>query len=360
MCACHACSMSTLNDAHHSKLTARLPPLPASLFHRLQQVKDWIAAWHSSDEGEPTEAVTGAGAASGAPTTRVTEPSMPSSAAAVLSQMTADAPVASTPVGIDVGAGAGTPAAPVEEEQELAAVGAAVSVPTSEPEGPSAAEREAEYKARISSVMSESRLAYSEQLGREQARVARVTDRMRNRVSLAAWLLGALRGMHGMAWQARRGALPPTHASWKFGAVGHTRMQFYLLTSAGAPTPHACRWCRWVLTTRPRSSRCGRWGGGGGAVLRGCAAGLVQVAWCRWGAYQRCSTRSPASPPSGLCIHPMQASKCLLHSPAHPLTHPLRVQLYESKKVQEEELLQKSQRILDTLVSPPCCCVLLL
>lgn len=111
-----------------------------------QQVKDWIAAWNSGSEGSegrPTELEFPAPSA--APTTRVTEPSLPSSAAALLSAMTADAPVGATPRG-EEGPAAGSPSV---EEQVLSAVAAAA--PTSEPSGDaSAAEKEAEYKARIS------------------------------------------------------------------------------------------------------------------------------------------------------------------------------------------------------------------
>ena len=77
----------------------------------------------------------------------MTEPSLPSSAAAVLSALTADAPVGATPV---AGDGSEGPAAagPSADEQALAAV--AAGAPAGEPAGEaSAAEKEAEYKARI-------------------------------------------------------------------------------------------------------------------------------------------------------------------------------------------------------------------
>lgn len=138
------CPATVRLPATHPAVQASQLPLPATC---PQQVKDWISAWQTSGDSKPAETLEFP-AREAAPTTRVTEPSLPSSAAAVLNAMTADAPVGATPVGED---GPGSQAPP-EEEKELAAVAAAAApAEPAEPAGDaSAAEKAAEYKARIS------------------------------------------------------------------------------------------------------------------------------------------------------------------------------------------------------------------
>lgn len=131
-----------------------------------QQVKDWISAWQSGGEGKPVESLEFP-ARDAAPTTRVTEPSLPPSAAEVLSAMTADAPVGATPVRED---GPGSQAPPAEEK-EVAAV-AAAAAPVEPPGDASAAEKQAEYNARISAVRAEAK-----QL--QEAKAQRVASEMR-------------------------------------------------------------------------------------------------------------------------------------------------------------------------------------
>lgn len=119
----------SLLAAHPALLTLTFPlPRPLPSPPPPQQVKDWIAAWRGEGEGAAADAPQ-AGAAE-PPTTRVTEPSMPASAAALLSQMTADAPVAATPVGQEAPAAT---AATGAEEPVLA--GAAAFAPAGEPAG---------------------------------------------------------------------------------------------------------------------------------------------------------------------------------------------------------------------------------
>ncbi|KAL4421700.1 hypothetical protein ABPG77_010644 [Micractinium sp. CCAP 211/92] len=113
-----------------------------------KQVKEWIEAWRGSaaTDAEPAPAAP-VEVPSGAPTTRVAEPTLHPSAAAVLSAMTADAPVANTPMDA-------TPAAAIESQQQqeegreepepvLAAVAAPAAPADTEP---SAAEKEVAYK----------------------------------------------------------------------------------------------------------------------------------------------------------------------------------------------------------------------
>lgn len=184
-----------------------MPPACLLIPLLVQDVKRWMAAWHSGSAGEQ-EAPAGAEAApaatsaaaedsdskeappasdskeappasgaeeeeaspiaAAAPITRITEPSLPGIAAAVLAAITADAPVASTPVAAgDASNGAaaaaqeaeGQAAEVVEAEQEpvLALALAAPVAPV--PVGPSTQEREAAYKARIAAVLAESKLA---------------------------------------------------------------------------------------------------------------------------------------------------------------------------------------------------------
>lgn len=121
----------------------------------LQQVKEWIEAWRGSaaTDAEPAPAAP-VEVPSGAPTTRVTEPTLPPSAAAVLSAMTADAPVANTPMDA-------APAAAIEGQQqqeerreELEPVLAAVAAPAAPADTePSAAEKEVAYKAKVAAVV---------------------------------------------------------------------------------------------------------------------------------------------------------------------------------------------------------------
>lgn len=155
-----------------------------------KQVKDWIAAWSSEgEEAQPAEAfqlADGAlptSAAAAPTTTRVTEPSMPASAAAVLSALTADAPVAATAVG--------HAAAAVEDdddfsvgEQEQVLVGAAAPAPLAPAgsEQPSAEERESAYRQRISTVMADSKLGYGATIAQQQAKAERVARALRKRV----------------------------------------------------------------------------------------------------------------------------------------------------------------------------------
>ncbi|PRW55980.1 hypothetical protein C2E21_5123 [Chlorella sorokiniana] len=134
-----------------------------------QQVKDWISAWQTSSESKPAESLEFP-AREAAPTTRVTEPSLPSSAAAVLNAMTADAPVGATPVGEEGPASQGPPT----EEKELTAVAAAAAPAEPAADG-GAAEKEAEYKARISAVMADAKQ-------QQAAKAQRVADQMRKRV----------------------------------------------------------------------------------------------------------------------------------------------------------------------------------
>jgi hypothetical protein len=167
-------------------------PAPAPVLSSpLQQVKDWIAAWSSEgEEAQPAEAfqlADGAlptSAAAAPTTTRVTEPSMPASAAAVLSALTADAPVAATAVG--------HAAAAVEDdddfsvgEQEQVLVGAAAPAPLAPAgsEQPSAEERESAYRQRISTVMADSKLGYGATIAQQQAKAERVARALRKRVS---------------------------------------------------------------------------------------------------------------------------------------------------------------------------------
>ncbi len=144
-----SCLCFRLPACQPQKLTISL--LPFSTFSP-QQVKDWISAWQTGGEGKAAETLEFP-ARDAAPTTRVTEPSLPSSASAVLNAMTADAPVGATPVGEDGPAAGSGSQAPGVEEKELSAVAAVAAAPAepAEPAGDTgAAEKEAEYKARIS------------------------------------------------------------------------------------------------------------------------------------------------------------------------------------------------------------------
>jgi hypothetical protein len=175
--------------------TPSLPSLPFVLSSTLQQVKDWIAAWSSEgEEAQPAEAFQLAdgplptSAAAAPTTTRVTEPSMPASAAAVLSALTADAPVAATAVG--------QAAAAVEDDDDFS-VGEQVLVGAPAPLAPaggdqvSAEERESAYRQRISTVMADSKLAYGTTIAQQQAKAERVARALRKRVSerlfVGAW-----------------------------------------------------------------------------------------------------------------------------------------------------------------------------
>lgn len=127
---------------------------PSNPHPNLQQVKEWIEAWRGSAAAEAESAPAAPiEVPSGAPTTRVTEPTLPPTAAAVLSAMTADAPVGNTPVDA-------APAAGGQEQQEgrlepepvLAAV-AAPAAPAAPTDEPNAAEKEAAYKAKMAAVV---------------------------------------------------------------------------------------------------------------------------------------------------------------------------------------------------------------
>ena len=140
---------------------------------------------------------------------------MPASAAAVLSALTADAPVAATAVG--------QAAAAVEDdddfsvgEQEQVLVGAAAPAPLAPAgsEQPSAEERESAYRQRISTVMADSKLGYGATIAQQQAKAERVARALRKRVSEGAsgclWGPGRLFWMRQVdkwvVWQPERAA----------------------------------------------------------------------------------------------------------------------------------------------------------
>lgn len=136
-----------LQSAPHRPPPRNPPPL--------QQVKEWIEAWRGSAaaETDPAPAAPVEVPSVGAPTSRVTEPTLPPSATAVLSAMTTDAPVANTPVD----AGPDAAALGHEQQQEPEPVLAAVAAPAASAgpaeAGPAAAEKEAAYKARIAAAV---------------------------------------------------------------------------------------------------------------------------------------------------------------------------------------------------------------
>ncbi|PSC72613.1 hypothetical protein C2E20_3874 [Micractinium conductrix] len=141
-----------------------------------KQVKDWIEAWRGASPAEvaPVETtpmeLPGGGAV---PTTRVTEPSMPPSAAAVLSAMTSDAPVANTPTGSageEATTKQGGPAGGVAERQPQPVLAAAGGVPAGADEA-SGMEKEAAYK------VADSKLAQGG--GQQAAKAERVASAMR-------------------------------------------------------------------------------------------------------------------------------------------------------------------------------------
>ncbi|KAL4457624.1 hypothetical protein ABPG75_012489 [Micractinium tetrahymenae] len=137
-----------------------------------KQVREWIEAWQGSGEAEPAPAAPVEVPAGGAPTTRVTEPSMPPTAAVVLSAMTADAPVANTPVDAAPAAAAQGMEQQQEGEQELEPVLAAVAAPAApaspaEPEA-GAADKEAAYKVADSKLSQASAQQQAEQAERRK------------------------------------------------------------------------------------------------------------------------------------------------------------------------------------------------